>query len=75
MRPITGAVDVAVNIAAAQFESGSLVADVRAALEESGLPPSSLILEMTESALIQESVPTIRSLRELALARRPPGAR
>jgi diguanylate cyclase (GGDEF)-like protein/PAS domain S-box-containing protein len=65
VRPITGAVDVAVNISAAQFENGSLVADVRAALEESGLPPSSLILEMTESALIQESVPTIRSLREL----------
>lgn len=64
-RPVTGAIDVAVNISAAQFENGSLVADVRAALEESGLPPSSLILEMTESALIQESVPTIRSLREL----------
>jgi diguanylate cyclase (GGDEF)-like protein/PAS domain S-box-containing protein len=64
-RPVTGAIDIAVNISAAQFEEGSLVADVRAALEESGLPPSSLILEMTESALIQESLPTIRSLREL----------
>jgi EAL domain-containing protein (putative c-di-GMP-specific phosphodiesterase class I) len=64
-RPVTGAVDVAVNVSAAQFEDGSLVADVRAALEESGLPPSHLILEITESALIAESLATIRSLREL----------
>ncbi len=65
VRPITGAVDVAVNISAAQLEDGSLVTDVRGALEESGLPPSSLILEMTESALIEESVTTIRSLHQL----------
>jgi diguanylate cyclase (GGDEF)-like protein/PAS domain S-box-containing protein len=65
VRPVTGAVDVAVNVSAAQFEDGSLVADVRAALDESGLPASSLILEITESALIAESLPTIRSLREL----------
>ncbi len=34
--PITGAVDVAVNISAAQLEDGSLVTDVRGALEASG---------------------------------------
>ncbi len=64
-RPITGPVELAVNISAAQLEDGSLVTDVRAALEETGLPPSSLILEMTESALIEESVTTIRSLHQL----------
>ncbi|MEP6680819.1 MAG: EAL domain-containing protein [Chloroflexota bacterium] len=65
LRPITGAVDVAVNISAGQLDDGALVTDVRGALDESGLPPSSLILEMTESALIEESVTTIRSLHQL----------
>lgn len=65
MDPSTAGIDIAVNVSAWQLESGSLVADVRAALEESGLPPSSLIVEMTESALIKENLPTIRALREL----------
>ncbi len=63
--PLTAGIDIAVNVSAGQLEGGSLVADVRAALEESGLPPSSLIVEMTESALIKENLPTIRALREL----------
>ncbi|MDQ2941682.1 MAG: EAL domain-containing protein [Chloroflexota bacterium] len=63
--PLTAGIDIAVNVSAGQLESGSLVADVRAALEESGLLPSSLIVEMTESALIKENLPTIRALREL----------
>jgi EAL domain-containing protein (putative c-di-GMP-specific phosphodiesterase class I) len=62
---VPGAVDIAVNVSAVQLEDGSLVADVRVALEESGLPPSSLVLELTESALIEESLQTIRSIRTL----------
>jgi len=65
MDPSTAGIDIAVNVSAWQLESGSLLADVRAALQESGLPPSSLIVEMTESALIKENLPTIRALREL----------
>lgn len=43
---------VAVNLAPAQFEDGSLVAEVEAALNDSGLPPGRLELEVTETVLL-----------------------
>ena len=45
-------VGVAVNLSALQFERGDLVAAVRRALAESGLPARRLELEITESILI-----------------------
>jgi diguanylate cyclase (GGDEF)-like protein/PAS domain S-box-containing protein len=43
-----------VNVSIRQFVLGDLVADVRAALDGSGLPPATLTLEITESALATE---------------------
>ncbi len=52
---------VSVNLAARQLDSESLMDDVRAALAASGLQPSRLILEITESDVMRDP--------ELALAR------
>jgi len=46
---------VAVNLSAAQFKSGNLVSAVEGALAASGLPPSRLELEITESIFLQDS--------------------
>lgn len=48
-------ITVAVNVSAAQFESGHLVAVVEEALSASGLLPSRLELEVTESIFLQGS--------------------
>jgi PAS domain S-box-containing protein len=49
------ALAVAVNVSARQVRSGELVPDVLAALEASGLPASRLIVEITESVLLDDS--------------------
>jgi EAL domain-containing protein (putative c-di-GMP-specific phosphodiesterase class I) len=46
---------VSVNVSPRQFETGTLVDDVRAALEHAGLDPAFLILEMTETTLMRDS--------------------
>jgi diguanylate cyclase (GGDEF)-like protein/PAS domain S-box-containing protein len=46
-------VTVSVNVSIRQIDDASFVEDVRAALAEAGLPPANLILEITESTLIQ----------------------
>ena len=46
---------VAVNVSPAQFKSGQLVSAVKDALAASGLPPSRLELEVTESIFLQGS--------------------
>ncbi|MGY1688920.1 putative bifunctional diguanylate cyclase/phosphodiesterase [Geodermatophilus sp. SYSU D01105] len=47
-------VAVAVNVSARQVRSGSLVSDVLAALESSGLPAGRLLIELTESMLLDD---------------------
>jgi EAL domain-containing protein (putative c-di-GMP-specific phosphodiesterase class I) len=56
---------VSVNISPRQFQRPALVADVKRALEKSGLPPSALILEITESAVMRDVEPTIAKLHQL----------
>jgi len=56
---------VAVNVSASQLEQGSVVRDVRAALRQSGLDPSALVIEITESTLIDDSLTALRELRRL----------
>lgn len=51
LTPIT----IGVNVSARQFRDAGLVADVCAALDESGLPAGYLELELTESLLIQNA--------------------
>lgn len=56
---------VTVNLSARQLQAGDLVADVTNALSQSGLAPSLLILEMTESVLMSQGDHSSRRLNEL----------
>jgi diguanylate cyclase (GGDEF)-like protein len=56
---------VAVNLSPVQFKNPNLVASVKQALEESGLPAHRLELEITETALLQNSEMTRAVLHEL----------
>jgi diguanylate cyclase (GGDEF)-like protein/PAS domain S-box-containing protein len=56
---------VAVNLSARQFQQPDLVTQVKRALDETGLPPSSLDLEITETHAMQNAEATIMTLREL----------
>ncbi|WP_324733616.1 bifunctional diguanylate cyclase/phosphodiesterase [Pseudomonas paeninsulae] len=46
---------VSVNLSPVEFQHGQLVARVTAALAETGLPPSRLELELTESVLLEDA--------------------
>ena len=52
---VDGGPHVSVNVSARQFRDPGFVAGVRQALRESGLPPSALLLELTESVLLGNS--------------------
>jgi diguanylate cyclase (GGDEF)-like protein len=56
---------ISVNLSARQFQHPDLVRDVTAALENTGLPPSALTLEITESVLMQHTTSTIETLGQL----------
>ena len=56
---------VTVNISIRQFQKGELVELVRRALSVSGLSPRSLILEITESFMLQDTEATILKFQEL----------
>ena len=58
-------VTVAVNLSPMQFRSRGLVAMVTSALAEAGLPPQRLELEVTETALLDDSEATIGILHQL----------
>ena len=59
------ACQVAVNISPLQFNRGDFLSLVRSALEESGLSPKHLELELTESVLIDQSERMIQNLAGL----------
>ena len=56
---------ISVNLSARQFEGSDLVASVERALAESGLPPTHLELEITESLLMKDTERTRSTLLEL----------
>lgn len=56
---------VGVNVSPRQLADESFVADVSAALESAGLPPSQLLLEITESEVMGERDRAIAILRAL----------
>lgn len=58
-------ISVSVNLSPLQFAAAGLVDAVRGALEESGLPARRLILEITESVLIQDAGSTAEILGQL----------
>lgn len=58
-------VGVAVNLSSLQFARGDLLQSVEQALSASGLDPSRLELEMTESILIRETESVLSTVRQL----------
>lgn len=56
---------IAVNLSAIQFENGKLVDTVKDILQDTGLPPQRLELEITESLLIDDTANVISQLHEL----------
>jgi diguanylate cyclase (GGDEF)-like protein len=58
-------ISVSVNLSPRQIQSASVVDDVRAALDESGIEPASLVLEITESTLMHDTPATIEKLNSL----------
>ncbi|MBS1197783.1 MAG: hypothetical protein H6R18_1568 [Proteobacteria bacterium] len=58
-------VGVAVNLSAVQFKRGSLEKTVMRALDESGLHPALLELELTESILIRDTEEVLATVRRL----------
>ncbi len=56
---------ISVNLSVRQLQSDSIVADVRCALETSGLPPESLVLEITESVMMSDTDFAVQRLDDL----------
>ncbi|MDQ3785216.1 MAG: EAL domain-containing protein [Actinomycetota bacterium] len=57
--------NLSVNLSAKQFQQSHFVDTVAAALHKTGFPAGSLILEITESFLMEETDKTMTRLREL----------
>jgi diguanylate cyclase (GGDEF)-like protein/PAS domain S-box-containing protein len=65
------ALSIAVNISTVQLNAPSLVNDVRRALQRSGIDPARVVLEITESALIDSSprvVDVLNALKALGVS-------
>ena len=58
-------VQVSVNVSARQLDHENLLEDVQGALADSGLEPTSLTLEITETALMRDADSTAEQLRKL----------
>jgi diguanylate cyclase (GGDEF)-like protein/PAS domain S-box-containing protein len=61
---------LSVNLSARQLASATIVDDVRAVLNDTGLEPSSLVLEVTEATIMQDadaSVERLCALKELGV--------
>jgi len=56
------AIGMAVNVSARQLDSDELIADVEAALTDSGLEPGALTIEITETTLMRNVEETARRL-------------
>jgi EAL domain-containing protein (putative c-di-GMP-specific phosphodiesterase class I) len=63
--PRPEALAMSVNLSVRQLQSESIVADVRGALEKSGLTPGALVLEITESVMMADTDFAVRRLCEL----------
>ncbi len=59
------ALTMSVNVATRQFRDVTFVETVRQAIQESGIPPQSLELEITESILLENCDDTLKTLNAL----------
>ncbi|KZL21510.1 Phytochrome-like protein cph2 [Pseudovibrio axinellae] len=57
---------VAVNFSPAQFKTGEIEQKISEALEESGLAPERLEIEITESLLIADTTSVVKSLKKIS---------
>ena len=62
--------NISVNASARQLERPEFIEEVRAALDDSGLKPANLTIEITETVLMRKPDHTARLLGELKGARR-----
>jgi diguanylate cyclase (GGDEF)-like protein len=60
-----GDIKVAVNLSPMQFKSPTLIADVVAALTDSGLPGRRLEVEITETVMLHDTAATLEKLNQL----------
>jgi diguanylate cyclase (GGDEF)-like protein len=58
-------IGMSVNVSGRQLDHDELIEDVRNALEQSGLDPDALTLEITETTLMRDAEATAQRLREL----------
>jgi diguanylate cyclase (GGDEF)-like protein len=58
-------IDMSVNVSARQLDDDELIEDVRHVLQESGLDPAALTLEVTETTLMRDADATAKRLRLL----------
>lgn len=58
---------VSVNVSVRQFRSAGFVDDVKTSLEETGVNPSLLKFELTESLVINDLVETVKKIEQLQL--------
>jgi diguanylate cyclase (GGDEF)-like protein len=58
-------IGMAVNVSARQLDTDELVSEVRDALSDSGLQPSALTLELTETTLMRNAEETARRLAQI----------
>lgn len=61
---------VSINISAKHFEKGSLIADIQNVMNQTGLNPTMLMLEITESIMMKDpegAIETINVLREIGI--------
>ena len=56
---------LAVNLSARQLATPSLLDDVRRVLDETGVPPGALVLEVTETTVMQDTDAAVARLRAL----------
>jgi diguanylate cyclase (GGDEF)-like protein/PAS domain S-box-containing protein len=63
--PRAAPLTMSVNLSAKQLQSDTIVADVRAALETSGLPPAALVLEITETVVMTDTDLAVQRLNDL----------
>jgi diguanylate cyclase (GGDEF)-like protein/PAS domain S-box-containing protein len=63
--PQAAGLAMSVNISARQLQDASIVEDVESALHETGLDPGSLILELTESAVVESFEGASATLQKL----------
>jgi diguanylate cyclase (GGDEF)-like protein/PAS domain S-box-containing protein len=58
---------ISVNVSSRQFDQEGFLELVQAALQQSGLPPARLVLEITESTLLERAETNLLALKEMGV--------